>query len=386
MRRISSGLLALILTALLALRGGVCATAEKPTVRVACVGDSITYIGGFLRELKSMMQSDNRWNAEILNFGSDGATAMYSGRYYNGNSCGYANPAYQHYANYPASLNAAPDVVFIMLGTNDSRDCNWSEQGAEGFLSGYTDLICAYRSIGKEPKIFLVKPPSMYDVNMGLPGYCEQSLRDNILPLTERLAEENQLSLLDAYQATQNMPSSFRDGIHPAEDSEACRAIAALYFNALTSYLQVSAPVEKEPSSAGESVWRESEASVPNSALSSRPASEKTVSKPSVPGEPSSGEQLNRSSKLTEMPSQTAASSPAESSRVLSVVSGCSYENAPAEIFSEEETGVLSSVQETPPPEQQPGPQWPLPAALGGIALGVIAAFLTVFLRRKAQS
>ena len=129
------------------------------------------------------------------------------------------------------------------------------------------------------------------------------------------------------------MPSSFRDGIHPAEDSEACRAIAALYFNALTSYLQVSAPVEKEPSSAGESVWQESEASVPNSALSSRPASEKTVSKPSVPGEPSSGEQLNRSSKLTEMPSQTAASSPAESSRVLSVVSGCSYENAPGRNF-----------------------------------------------------
>lgn len=283
-----------------------------------------------------MIQTNGSWNVEVKNFGSDGATAMYQGKDCKGSSCGYANPNFQHYANYPQSLQAEPDVVFIMLGTNDSRDGNWNEQGAASFVSGYTDLIRAYQALDQKPKIFLVKPPAMYDATMGLPGYTEASLNTNILPLVEQIARENQLTLLDANQVTRNMPSSFKDGIHPVAGSAACKAIAAVYFNALASYLKTAVSGDVPVSSSG---------LVSSHPVESRNSSVASTGKP-MPNKPAESSTASGKPNVSKpMQGSADAAVPDSSLAVSSAVPGVQSEESTPPAFEQEESTVQSMVE-----------------------------------------
>lgn len=89
---------------------------------VACVGDSITYGAGipnrqhnsYPAQLGRMLQEfDSRW--ECRNYGVSGATLLRNG-----------DLPYVQQSAYQQARAAAPDVVIIKLGTNDSKPVNWA--------------------------------------------------------------------------------------------------------------------------------------------------------------------------------------------------------------------------------------------------------------------
>ena len=85
-------------------------------IKVACIGDSITAGFGAGRgnswpdQLRKVM--GDKW--DVKNFGVSGTTLMKSG-----------DSPFQKQGTFKAAKDFQPDVVVIMLGTNDTKPQNW---------------------------------------------------------------------------------------------------------------------------------------------------------------------------------------------------------------------------------------------------------------------
>ena len=83
-------------------------------IKVACVGNSITYGAGISNREKNAYPAQLQYylgdGYEVRNFGSNGATAQSDGDY-----------PYVHTRAYGKSKNFLPDIVLIKLGTNDTK-------------------------------------------------------------------------------------------------------------------------------------------------------------------------------------------------------------------------------------------------------------------------
>jgi acyl-CoA thioesterase I len=170
------------------------------TVRIACIGDSITYGAGI--EDKTM----DSWPAQlglmlgkgwkVFNFGVGGATMLKNG----------TRPFWKE----PQWINAQlinPDIVIIKLGTNDSAPRNWPEHGAE-FYADYTDMIDKLRAVDNPPRIYICTPaPAFNDLDSVISG--------EVIPVLKRLSRENNLNIIDFHQALRGLSGLFPDEIHP---------------------------------------------------------------------------------------------------------------------------------------------------------------------------
>lgn len=128
-------------------------------IRVACIGNSITYGFGvdnpqsYPSQLNTML--GNGW--EIGNFGVRGATLLQKGDL----------PYYKQKAMAEA-MAFKPDVVIIELGTNDSKAQNWKYK--ENFITDYTAIINDLKALPSKPFIILSIPLPTYQLNFGIRG------------------------------------------------------------------------------------------------------------------------------------------------------------------------------------------------------------------------
>ena len=116
--------------------------------RIACVGDSITY-GATIRD-----KSHDSYPAQlgtmlgrkysVKNFGASGYTLQ--------ESC---DRPYTSHKRYKKSLDFKPDVVLIMLGTNDTKPYNWIS--TEAFQDDYRQLILSYQELPSRPDVDVYK-------------------------------------------------------------------------------------------------------------------------------------------------------------------------------------------------------------------------------------
>ncbi len=107
--------------ALAAFAVGAAVFASAAPIRISCVGDSITagvcaqHSGGYPKILQGILGS----NYVVSNFGNSGKTMLTNGL------CGPppgGNCSYVGTSSYPAALASTPDIVTIMLGTNDAKN------------------------------------------------------------------------------------------------------------------------------------------------------------------------------------------------------------------------------------------------------------------------
>lgn len=186
----------------------------KPTpttpIRVACVGDSITAL--YPAYLYAMLGS-NKYS--VGNFGVGGSTV----------SLDFDKP-YMNQTAATNALNFAPDIVVIMLGTNDGY---LSTQQRSNFTSNYATLIAEFQALSSKPKIYIVTPPPAFNNTTGLNGMV---VKDDVTPLVNQTANELGLPLIDMYTPLANHPEDFVDGIHP--NSQGAQVIAEVIYNAIT--------------------------------------------------------------------------------------------------------------------------------------------------------
>ena len=114
---------------------------EGETIRIACVGDSLTF--GYVSsnpQTKSYpvrLQEMLGDGYTVMNFGRNSATLLTG-----------TDLAYEDQQEYRNSLASDPDIVIIMLGTNDSKAKYWEEGGREKFAEDARKLVstCLYIS------------------------------------------------------------------------------------------------------------------------------------------------------------------------------------------------------------------------------------------------
>jgi lysophospholipase L1-like esterase len=167
-------------------------------IRVACVGDSITENYGYPDRLQQLL--GNHYN--VRNFGHTGSFVIQNSwkPYINSN-------------DFYEAKDFLPNIVVIMLGTNDAHNDLFSSIG--NFKNGYETLIKDFQELGTKPKIFLVLPPPLYENELGLNS---TTLTQYIIPTIQQIATEKNLSLIDVYSKLANHPEYFIDGVHPTRE------------------------------------------------------------------------------------------------------------------------------------------------------------------------
>jgi len=127
-------------------------TNQQKHVRVACVGDSITYGYGLDERQKNSYPAQLQQllgdQFKVGNFGLSG-----SGVLKNAKRAGTDwHRCYAQHTEYLDSIAFKPDLVVINLGINDV--VHWNELGDQ-FVDDYVDVIQAYKSLPNHPQILI---------------------------------------------------------------------------------------------------------------------------------------------------------------------------------------------------------------------------------------
>lgn len=203
-------------------------------VNVALVGDSITrgqwWLGDTYPEyLEAML--DGAFGEGAYNigryedaprgpgFGHSGATLRVDG-----------DLPFVDQAAYTQSLAFQPDVVVIMLGTNDAKDgINWNNPALDGemtslehFLEDYQSLISAYDALASAPDIVVMSPipisTAVVDTAPQSAGLIENEIAPAVRNTVANFAEVDafiDLNLLFPEDNPAFYPSN--DKVHPNE-------------------------------------------------------------------------------------------------------------------------------------------------------------------------
>ena len=214
----------------LSLIGAICLAADpnapiatqdyKAPIRLACVGDSITFgmtlahpaLESYPAQLATML--GQKW--EVQNFGYSGATLLNEG-----------DKPYQKQKTFPKALSFNPDVVIIMLGTNDSKPENWRFK--EKFAADYRDLIEKFKALASKPRIFICHPAFV-------PGEGKYGITDAVvqeeIPVIDAVAKEENVGVIDMHGALVGKGELLPDNVHP--NAGGANVLAKTAFKALT--------------------------------------------------------------------------------------------------------------------------------------------------------
>ena len=171
-------------------------------IKVACVGDSITNGGGKNQSSFYPSQLDILLGEgyQVLNCGESGATMQSDG-----------NKPYWNQKDLHNVFVYAPDIVVIMLGTNDSKTNNWN---ASSYERDYQLMIDTLNTLASKPQIYLCSPPPAYSSAWSI---SDSTIRYDVIPIVEGIAKRNNLQIIDVYNGMTQMSDLFPDGIHPNE-------------------------------------------------------------------------------------------------------------------------------------------------------------------------
>jgi acyl-CoA thioesterase I len=169
--------------------------AQAAPVRVACIGDSITRGTEYTLDLWAELGPDY----VVGDFGVGGATVSL-----------HSEAAYLNKTACITAEQFKPDIVVVMLGTNDA-DQTLNETTAE-FVADYVTLLSAFQSLPNKPQVYIVQPPPIYNVSLSLSG---ELFAERVIPGIREVATQTGLPLIDAYSPLLGHPDLFIDGVHP---------------------------------------------------------------------------------------------------------------------------------------------------------------------------
>lgn len=193
---------------------------KEGQIKVACVGDSITYghsVSGWSKNnYPAVLQQLLGDEYHVANFGVSGACVNTNG-----------NKPYISRTVYEESIKYEADILVLMLGSNDSKPRNWTDM--ESFLKEYQELLDTYLEQGKSPKVYIGLCAKSYYINGRTSGPAKYSIQpeivDQIAAALKEKYENEDVVIVDINDLTGKHPEWFeKDGIHP--NSDGAKAIA----------------------------------------------------------------------------------------------------------------------------------------------------------------
>jgi lysophospholipase L1-like esterase len=156
-------------------------------------------------------------NYMVDNFGVSGSTVSLS--------------SYKPYMDQPEFKSAEdfqPNIVVIMLGTNDAHSDLQQYNGT--FEQDYVKLITSFQQLPSKPQVLIVESPPVYNNTLDLsPTFFSQT----IIPKIEAVANQLNLPIVDVYDAFGNHSNYTIDGVHP--NSEGASLIASEVYSAIVN-------------------------------------------------------------------------------------------------------------------------------------------------------
>jgi len=176
--------------------------------RVACIGDSITWgftlLNPWKQSYPALLQGLLGDGYEVRNFGYNDASARFD-----------ADTPYVRKGVYRKSLECNPDIVLLMLGTNDTKKRNWDPAV---FRKDYRRLVESYRSLPSNPRIVLIAPIRIFLVKgIALLGVYPDTMETGVRPAILEIGQEMGLQVVDLVDVLQES-SLCLDGVHPQRE------------------------------------------------------------------------------------------------------------------------------------------------------------------------
>ena len=183
--------------------------ADHKKRRIACIGDSITF-GAGVQKTRREHAWTYVWNRalgdafQVLNYGVSGATLQKEGDF-----------PYLKVGFLKRLVKAEPELILLMLGTNDAKPYNWNRKR---FLREYEALVKKLINAPWSHRLVLVTPPRVFpDEKTGIVGYDIEPgpIQDTVCPTVRSIGEKYSLQVIDLYALTKEHPEYFDDGVHP---------------------------------------------------------------------------------------------------------------------------------------------------------------------------
>ncbi len=182
----------------------IATSCTQPVTKIACVGDSITEGYGLAVQSKTaypvVLDSILGADYSVLNSGRSATTLQKKGDF-----------PYWICKEFSNVFSYHPDIIVIKLGTNDTKLQNWN---AVHYEADYQALIDTFKTIPTHPKMYLCLPVPVFETKWGI---NDSTVVNGIIPIINKLAEKNNLPVIDLYRTMQNQGSNFPDAIHPNE-------------------------------------------------------------------------------------------------------------------------------------------------------------------------
>jgi acyl-CoA thioesterase I len=173
-------------------------------IKVAAIGDSNTWGAGAGFRGRRSTSYPARLQAllgdayQVLNYGLSGRTLLSTGDFPFGRNS-FAR----------ISTRIHPDIVLIMLGTNDSKPRNWD---AARFGPELVYFVDRYARLPGPPRIFLITPPVAFANSMKIDP---DVIREQVAPTIRRVGEAIGVPVIDVFAATDRALRAHPDGVHP---------------------------------------------------------------------------------------------------------------------------------------------------------------------------
>lgn len=187
---------------------------KEDQIRVACIGDSITYghgISGWTRNNYPAQLQDMLGDGyHVENFGHSGRTLSDGG-----------DKPYSESKQYELSLEYDADIIIFMLGTNDSKPENWTDY--DTFISEYKKMLTAYKENNPDVRIILCTPARSFFSGNKTEGKTNFDIQPDIVEQMgiriRTFALLNGYECIDVYDITAGHSEWFeKDNVHPNAD------------------------------------------------------------------------------------------------------------------------------------------------------------------------
>lgn len=175
---------------------------SQTPIKIACVGNSITQGPGrdnpdsYPLQLQAILGD----TYEVVNFGIGGRTLLRKGDY-----------PYWNETLFQDAKDFRPDILVIMLGTNDSKPQNWAHKA--DFRKDYLDMIAEFKEyMPADGKVYVVMPVPVTKDNFGITA---DVMNNEQRMMIMDIAQSSGSRLVDLYTPLMDRADLLPDGVHP---------------------------------------------------------------------------------------------------------------------------------------------------------------------------